>query len=80
MTNGSVLEVVGPVVDVKFPTNELPAIYNAIRTERFSADNVMLPLLTERDEHTRPTHHIYYADRVVDVPDDLPKFDGFGRP
>ncbi len=30
MATGSVLEVVGPVVDVKFPTNELPEIYNAI--------------------------------------------------
>jgi F-type H+-transporting ATPase subunit beta len=28
---GKVLEVVGPVVDVKFPTNELPAIYNALK-------------------------------------------------
>ena len=31
MATGSVLEVVGPVVDVKFPTNELPAIYNAVK-------------------------------------------------
>lgn len=22
----------------------------------------------------RPTHHMYYADRILDVPDDLPKF------
>lgn len=33
MTTGTVLEVVGPVVDVKFPTNEMPKIYNAIRIE-----------------------------------------------
>ena len=33
MATGSVLEVVGPVVDVKFPTGSLPAIYNAIKIE-----------------------------------------------
>jgi len=33
LPNGSVLEVVGPVVDVKFPTGALPAIYNAIKIE-----------------------------------------------
>ncbi|HZL98924.1 MAG TPA: F0F1 ATP synthase subunit beta, partial [Planctomycetota bacterium] len=31
MATGTVLEVVGPVVDVKFPTNELPQIYNAVK-------------------------------------------------
>src|SRR6186713_912154 len=31
VATGKVLEVVGPVVDVKFPTNELPAIYNALK-------------------------------------------------
>ena len=31
MATGKVLEVVGPVVDVKFPTNELPQIYNAVK-------------------------------------------------
>ncbi len=25
-------------------------------------------------EPLRPTHHMYYADRIVDVPDDLPKY------
>ncbi|HTE05328.1 MAG TPA: F0F1 ATP synthase subunit beta [Planctomycetota bacterium] len=31
MATGKVLEVVGPVVDVKFPTGQLPEIYNAIK-------------------------------------------------
>ncbi len=31
MAQGKVLEVVGPVVDVKFPPDSLPAIYNALR-------------------------------------------------
>ncbi|GJM20556.1 MAG: ATP synthase subunit beta [Planctomycetota bacterium] len=33
MATGSVIEIVGPVVDVRFPTNELPNIYNAIKIE-----------------------------------------------
>lgn len=56
------------------------AIYNAIRSSKFSADNFMLPLLGELDGEVRPTHHIYYADRVLDVDDGLPKFDRFGTP
>ena len=30
MNKGTVLEVVGPVVDAKFPAGKLPPIYNAI--------------------------------------------------
>jgi len=33
VATGSVIEVVGPVVDVRFPTNELPSIYNACKIE-----------------------------------------------
>ncbi len=33
MTKGTILEVVGPVVDVKFPAGQLPAIYNALKIE-----------------------------------------------
>ncbi|MCB9899197.1 MAG: F0F1 ATP synthase subunit beta [Planctomycetes bacterium] len=33
MATGTIIEVVGPVVDVRFPTNELPNIYNAIKIE-----------------------------------------------
>jgi len=56
------------------------SIYNAVRTKRFQFNNVLLPLLDERDDALKPTHHIYYADRVMDIPDDLPKFDAFGTP
>lgn len=55
------------------------AIFNAIRSKRMAVDNYMAALLD--DPSLLPlTHHIYYADRVVDVDDDLPKFDGFGVP
>jgi F-type H+-transporting ATPase subunit beta len=30
VATGSVIEIVGPVVDIRFPTNELPNIYNAV--------------------------------------------------
>ncbi len=33
MAEGKVLEVVGPVVDVKFPAESLPPIYNALKIE-----------------------------------------------
>ena len=33
MATGSVLEVVGPVVDIKFPTNQLPYINNAVKID-----------------------------------------------
>lgn len=52
-------------------------IYNRVRSERITANNVFLPLLDALDADARPTHHIYYADRVVDVEDGLPKFDRF---
>ncbi|MFO0551931.1 MAG: GFA family protein [Polyangiaceae bacterium] len=55
------------------------AIYNAVSSARMQSVNVMLPLLDEKP-NLRATHHIYYADRVVDVDDGLPKFDGFGMP
>jgi F-type H+-transporting ATPase subunit beta len=32
-TEGKVIQVIGPVVDIKFPSTELPAVYNAIEIE-----------------------------------------------
>lgn len=55
------------------------ALYNQIRSGKMQAENVMLPLLEDR-AGIEPTHHIYYADRVMDVADELPKFDAFGIP
>jgi len=33
VATGSVIEIVGPVVDVRFPTNDLPNIFNAVKIE-----------------------------------------------
>ena len=52
-------------------------IYNAVRSERLTCNNFMLPLLGALDEWTRPTCHIYYADRILEVEDGLPKHDRF---
>lgn len=52
-------------------------IYNAVRSERLTSNNFMLPLLGALDDLTRPTCHIYYADRIVDVEDGLPRHDRF---
>ena len=34
MTEGKVVQIIGPVVDVEFPEGELPDIYNAIHLEQ----------------------------------------------
>lgn len=53
------------------------AIYNSVRSARITSNNFFLPLVHALDDAARPTHHIYYADRLLDVDDRLPKFDGF---
>lgn len=52
-------------------------IYNAVRTERLVSNNFMLALLGRLDDGTRPSCHIYYADRIADVADELAKHDRF---
>jgi len=52
-------------------------IYNAVRSERITSNNFMLPLLEALDDLARPSCHLYYADRIVDVEDGLPKHDRF---
>src|SRR6266545_2269937 len=53
------------------------AIFNAVRSVEQPTNNFMLALVRELDAAARPTHHIYYADRVIDIQDDLPRFDRF---
>jgi hypothetical protein len=52
-------------------------IYNAVRSERLTSNNFMLALLGGLDADTHPTCHIYYADRILDLDDGLPKHDRF---
>ena len=53
------------------------AIFNAVRSERMNSDNVMIPLIADRGDGLKPSHHIYYADRAIDMDGGLPTFDGF---
>jgi len=53
------------------------AIYNAVRSERMDSDNFMIPLIENRGEGLQPTHHIYYANRSIDMDGGLPTFDRF---
>src|SRR5690242_1382863 len=34
MTDGTVIQITGPVVDVEFPQDKLPSIYNALEIKR----------------------------------------------
>ena len=38
MTEGKVIQVIGPVVDIEFPPGQLPAIYNAVRIKDVITD------------------------------------------
>ena len=40
MANGKVVSVIGPVVDIKFPSDELPEILNAVEIERDGEENL----------------------------------------
>lgn len=53
------------------------AVLNTVRSDHMHTNNFMLALLDEIDAAAWPTHHCFYADRVIDVNDELPKFDKF---
>ena len=42
MTEGRVVQVIGPVVDVEFPIEQLPAIYNAVTIEQADGTRLVL--------------------------------------
>lgn len=50
MNLGKVVQVIGPVVDIEFPPEQLPAIYNAIRIEGQSGE-VSIQLTVEVMQH-----------------------------
>ncbi len=41
MNTGNIVQVIGPVVDIRFPENHLPSLYNAIRIPRNGNDLVV---------------------------------------
>ncbi|MEG6585113.1 F0F1 ATP synthase subunit beta [Dendrosporobacter sp. 1207_IL3150] len=50
MNVGKVVQVIGPVVDIQFPPEQLPAIYNAIKIEGQSGD-MQISLIVEVMQH-----------------------------
>jgi len=48
---GEITQVIGPVIDVHFPSGELPEIYNAIRVEATNEAGVQVRLTAEVQQH-----------------------------
>ena len=48
---GKIVQVIGPVVDIKFPPDSLPAIYNAIHIDGVVGENHKIHLTTEVMQH-----------------------------
>lgn len=48
---GKVVQVTGPVVDIRFPDKHLPKIYNAIKIDGISGTNKVIHLTTEVMQH-----------------------------
>jgi F-type H+-transporting ATPase subunit beta len=75
---GKVVQVIGPVVDVEFPSGHLPAIYNAIRitSEGFATESP-IDLICEVEQHLgegrvrtvsmKPTEGIVRGMTVIDT-------------
>jgi F-type H+/Na+-transporting ATPase subunit beta len=51
MTTGSVVQVIGPVLDVEFPADTLPEIYNAIRIDTVAPDGSPIKVTAEVQQH-----------------------------
>jgi len=47
MTEGSIIQIIGPVVDIDFPGGKLPSILNAVRIPRVNAEGVEEDLIVE---------------------------------
>jgi F-type H+-transporting ATPase subunit beta len=47
MNEGKIVQVIGPVVDIEFPENNLPAILNAIKIPRINPEGVEEDLICE---------------------------------
>ncbi len=51
MNKGTVVQVIGPVLDIDFPNGKLPAILNAVKVPRVNADGVTEDLIVEVQQH-----------------------------
>jgi F-type H+-transporting ATPase subunit beta len=50
-TNGKVVQVIGPVLDVEFEPDKLPEIYNALRIDATAPDGTAINVVAEVQQH-----------------------------
>ncbi|MBM4166265.1 MAG: F0F1 ATP synthase subunit beta [Ignavibacteria bacterium] len=51
MTEGKIIQVIGPVVDVDFSGGSLPSIYNAVKIPRTNVEGIKEDLICEVQQH-----------------------------
>jgi F-type H+/Na+-transporting ATPase subunit beta len=51
MTEGSIVQIIGPVVDIDFPSGKLPSILNAVKIPRVNVEGVEEDLIVETQMH-----------------------------
>jgi F-type H+/Na+-transporting ATPase subunit beta len=51
MTEGSIVQIIGPVVDIDFPSGKLPSILNALKIPRVNVEGIQEDLIVETQMH-----------------------------
>jgi F-type H+/Na+-transporting ATPase subunit beta len=51
MTEGSIVQIIGPVVDIDFPSGKLPSILNAVKIPRVNVEGIQEDLIVETQMH-----------------------------
>ncbi len=51
MNQGTIAQVIGPVLDIDFPNGKLPSILNAIRIPRTNSEGKEEELIVEVQQH-----------------------------
>ena len=51
MTEGSIVQIIGPVVDIDFPSGKLPSIFNAVKIPRVNVEGIQEDLIVETQMH-----------------------------
>ncbi|MEE8320983.1 MAG: F0F1 ATP synthase subunit beta, partial [Gammaproteobacteria bacterium] len=66
MRTGKIVQVIGPVVDVRFSTEDLPPIYNAIKiTDEGAGINLTLEVAQHLGDNTVRTVSMSSTDGLV---------------
>jgi F-type H+/Na+-transporting ATPase subunit beta len=51
MAEGSIVQIIGPVVDIDFPSGKLPSILNAVKIPRVNVEGMQEDLIVEVQQH-----------------------------